>query len=67
MIISKLLEYLKNLNVLKTLSVLNSLSSLSNLNPLPNTVSEGKIAIRSTIAIGVNGYIKNDNTDFLIL
>ena len=58
------LEYLKNLKALKTFNVLNNLKSFNNLKLLFNTVNDGKIEIKSIIAIGVSGYIKNEATDF---
>ena len=48
-IISKLLEYLKNLNARNTFNVLSNLKSFSNLNPLFNTVIEGRIESKSII------------------
>jgi hypothetical protein len=64
---SKLFEYLKNLNARRTFKVLNNLKSLSNLKPLFKIDIDGSIESKSIIAIGVIGYTKNDATDFLIL
>jgi len=66
-IISKLFEYLKNLNARKTFKVLNNLNNFSNLRLLFNNVIEGKIEIKSIIAIGVIGYTKKETVDLLSL
>ena len=54
-----------NLNARKTFNVRNNLNNLKSLKLLFNMVIDGKMESRSITAIGVNGYIKKDNIDFL--
>ena len=62
-----LFEYLIALNILNTLNVLNNRKILNNLKLLFRTVNDGKIEIKSTIAIGVSGYWQNESFPFFNL
>ena len=53
-------EYRKALNTRNTLNVLNNLNIFNSRYPFAKTVREGKIDSKSTNAIGVKGYRKND-------
>lgn len=52
---SKLLEYRRNLKARNTLRVLNRRTNFSSLSPPLRTVMDGKMEIRSIIASGVMG------------
>lgn len=58
-IIRMLFEYLKALNIRNTLKVRNILNNLKSFKPLFTAANDGMVDIRSTIAKGVNGYLKN--------
>jgi hypothetical protein len=61
--ISKLVEYLKNLKARKTLKALNNLNTFNNFQPLFKMVKEGKMDNKSMTAIGVIGYKKKETAD----
>ena len=65
-IISTLLEYLNALKTRNTLNAFIILKILRTLNPLFITVNDGRIEIKSIIAIKENGYLINELADFLL-